>query len=198
MIKLRQRDNDIINFINIYGFLSIQQCADIFYTNNKMKYDETRKRLKKLYDNKLLHKISIDNNKIVYTSNHKSVNWHRYLLIQFYSLLCQYGEINTFVTEYKFMDLGIRPDGFFELIFNSQLISMFVEVDYSHDTELDRYEKLYKDGRVQEYYRDHYGKAIFPEVVIIKKNIPRKTIHSNNYKIIYLDFNFNNFSKVLS
>jgi len=197
MIKLRQRDNDIINFINNYGFLSIQQCANIFYTDNKMKYDEARKRLKKLYDNKLLHRLFIDNNKIVYTSNHKFVNWHRYLLIQFYSLLCQYGKINTFITEYQFTDMGIRPDGFFELIFNNQLISMFVEIDYSHNTELDRYEKLYKDGRIQEYYKDRYGKVIFPEVVVVKKNIPKNLLYSNNYKIIYLDFTFNDFSKVL-
>lgn len=196
MLQIRQRDKNIINFINDYGYLSIQQCANIFYSNHKMKYDEARKRLKQLYNNKLFNKITLDNNKCIYTIN-KSMNWHRYYLIQFISLLYLQCKIKTFIKEYYFTDMGIRPDGFCELIYNKNLITLFIEIDYSHKTELNRYDKLYEDGRIQDYYEQKYGQRIFPSIVIAKENIPRKPEYSNKYNIIYLDFSFKNINQVL-
>lgn len=201
MLQLRNRDKNIINFIQNYGYLSIQQCADIFYKDHKMKYDESRKRLRQLYNNKLINRLIISNNKCIYidlNDNRKKLNWHRYYLIQFYCLLIKYGAIKTFIKEYEFKDMGIRSDGFCELIYNNKLITMFIEIDYSHNTQIDRYDKLYEDGRIQDYYLKKYNQSIFPEVVIVKENIPKRITESDNYNIIYLDFSLSNFERVLN
>ena len=45
---ITDRDIKIINFIYDFKFITISQCGDIFFPNNKSKYDGARHRLKKI------------------------------------------------------------------------------------------------------------------------------------------------------
>lgn len=109
-------------------------------------------------------------------------------------------DILTFQKELVF-STGKRCDAYFELEYNNQFIPIILEVDFSHKTDIYKYDDIYESNELQNKYLNKYGieyTSIFPKIIIV-------TYHSNNqyhynglldYEII--DFNLSDlFTKVL-
>lgn len=158
---ITNKDNEIINFCDTFGGITIKQCSKLFYKEAAYKQDLARKRLKKLIDEKYL-KGEMDwatNQKVFYIS--KKPSSHTIMIINYNIELIFLGaEVLEFQKEYQIENI-CRPDAFIVFKYNNKGKLNFVEVDMSHKTNLKKYLELYNTNKFQSKY------GTFPEVVII-------------------------------
>jgi hypothetical protein len=216
---LRIKDRDILRHIEKYGFITINQCATLFYDNIRTSYTGARKRLQRLTeydmaslndgnDEKLLkYWINPSSNQKVYSLDGRRVSQHSIYIMDFYSKFKIYNaDILYFVKEKKYMketDYTIVPDAFCRYVpkgySKSKLIVL--EVDYTHKTDLNKYIEWYESGEIQQKYG---GVDIFPKILIADENpqikkIPKNIKEYGKLDIQFIDFKYNNFvEKVLS
>lgn len=191
-IILKQRDKDIMKFIEKYEGITIQQCGKMFFKNSKFPYDSARLRLKKLYNHKYLKRYEFSKNGfLVYCINKsRRLSLHKIYLLNFYAEMINQGcKILSFDTEVEYMNCKIRPDGVVMYEFNNEIFPLIIEIDLTNMTSIKKYEALYKTGELQKTY----GNDVFPLICIIGYNGDRK---SNSFlNVSYLDFDLNDFNK---
>ncbi|MBM7869259.1 hypothetical protein JOC70_000728 [Clostridium pascui] len=178
---MTDRDNNIIQFINTFDGLTINQCAKLFFNNAKYGKDLARKRLKKLADKDVLkYENDWATNQRVYFIKRKPSS-HSIILLNFYSELIRAGsEILEFTKEYKIENI-CRPDAFLIFKYNNKGKMVFVEVDMQHKTDLSKYQKLYDTELFQREYNT------FPEVIIISSTNSYEA-KGYNFSIKILDY----------
>ncbi|WP_097025435.1 hypothetical protein [Clostridium peptidivorans] len=181
---MTDRDNNIIQFIDKFDGITINQCAKLFFNNANYGKDLARKRLKKLSDNNVLKYEDdwVTNQRVYFIK--KKPSSHSIMLLNFYSELIETGvEIIEFQKEYK-IDNICRPDGFIVFQYHNKGKMAFIEIDMSHKTDLSKYEKLYDTELFQREYNT------FPEVIIISSTQNYET-KGHNFSIKILDYSLN-------
>lgn len=182
-----QRDKNILRFIEDYKSITIFQAYRIFFNKCKFGYDVSRKRLKILCDMGILKQGKNPlTNEIIYYFD-KQISPHDLLLLDFYSLLIFNGakilEFKKFPRYYEGSKY-IEPDAFFRYSFNNVIQGVFVEIDFTHATDLSKYEPYFSG-----YFSKLYGGN--PYVCIVSDN-PKKQ-NMNFCDVVYLDLKLNNF-----
>lgn len=191
-IILKDRDKEVMKFVQRHEGITIQQCAKIFYKNSKFPYDSARLRLKKLYNHKYLKRYEFSKNGFwVYCINKsRRLSLHKIHLLNFYAEMVGQGcKILKFDTEIEFMNGKIRPDGVIMYEFNGEIFPLLIEIDLTNNTSIKRYEELYKTGELQKLYGDN----IFPLICIVGYDGDRK---SNSFlNVSYLNFDLTDLNK---
>lgn len=204
---IKQRDKEIMRFLEEHKAATIEMIANVFYTNNNFSYDEARRRLKKLYDNEFLHRYtSPDTEELVYCfKGEKQISPHDLYTLKFYSKLIKYGaKVNYFKKNRKWKSTGKICDGFFEITYNGADYLIILEVDFTHMTSIDdKYLTLYNNRELQEEYKDYSvdGSEVFPKLVIMTvKDVDNIKKENVNYpfEVQFINLRLDNFvEKVL-
>lgn len=182
---ITKNDNEIINFCDTFGGITINQCSKLFYKEAAYKKDLARKRLKKLFDEKYLkgEKDWATNQKVFFTK--KKPSSHSIMIINYNIELITLGaEILEFSREYQIENI-CRPDAFVVFKYNNKGKLNFVEVDMSHKTNLKKYLDLYNTN----IFQNKYG--TFPEIVIISST-KEYDLKGYPFTIKVLDYKLNN------
>jgi hypothetical protein len=190
---LTQRDRSILRFIENFGGITIYQCSKVFFTDAKHGYELARKRLKKMYEMKLV-KFYTNNltNERVYCTDTKMTP-HNIYLVDLYAAFIQQG---ASILDYNFhqptwLDGKYRSDGFLKVQYNGKKRIYCVEVDVTHSTNMQKYEEIYTSNEIQ----NRYGG--FPMIIIIGETINQYS--SENFDIAYLGYKLEGFiEKVLA
>lgn len=149
-MKLQDRDIEIINYIEKYG-ATIQQIAGLYFNGS---YDSSRKRLKKLEDNKFiigsLHPVL--NKKVYYKK--KLPSYHSIIIQEFYI------KNRNIIQEYK---REAKLDKYLvdALIITKDLQVYIIEVDIFNKT------KKEKIDNVKKYIKDKLHKEA--KIIVINK-----------------------------
>jgi len=189
-MTITNKDKRILNFIEEWESITINQCAQMFYPP-KFGYDYARQKLKKLKDRevlKMMHDPILDEH--VYYID-KIPSPHNNALLNFYTNCIAFKlSIMSFEKEKSFLGKSIRSDGFciWEGQYGAQI--GIIEVDLYHNTNIGKYEKLYQDGELQKQYGD------FPYLIIL--SLTPRHISSKNITIISMNLKCSDFiEKVL-
>lgn len=141
---ITKRDREIIDFINNFGCITIKQCGDLFFTNNKSCYDGARLRLKKIEKTKsyIKHMFNAETKEKIYipiNSKAKNFRKHKLLTIDYIVALKRMGaKFARLELEYDFG--GVKPDAFLIFEFNKKIYFELVEVQLSHKlVDINRY-----------------------------------------------------------
>jgi len=190
---LNYRDRQIIEYINEHKAITIKQASRLFFNGAKCKYDRARKRLKQLEEQNVLQSyINKINNEKVYFLD-KKLSAHDLYVLELYSLLIESNcEILEFKTQPLYLKKQIRPDAFIKFRHDNLIYLIFVEVDLTHFTSLNKYqtyEMLYRTEELQSKY------GTFPIIVVVGDN-PIE-YESCNFDIVYLKFKDINIHKIL-
>lgn len=197
----KDRDTKILSFIEQNKGISISQCAKIFYTHHKFAYDEARKRLKILEKSSYItHYIFPNTKEFIYCfDNNKQMSYHSLIILNFYADLMW---LSTDVLFYQFelkFSTGKKCDAYFEIKFNNKIIPLILEVDFTHNTSITKYEEIYNTKELQQSYVERFGEEyedIFPLVIIISFSKIRKYNGFIKYKLI--PFNLSNLNETLN
>lgn len=185
---LMQRDKDILRYLEDYKAISIKQAMKIFFNNS---YGGARRRLAELEKMKLLKSYEnvLTNEKIYYIEEKLSA--HDLYVMDFYAeLISQGATIRQFKKQPRYLNDMIRGDAFIEFAYDNNLYYLILECDLTHFTnnsKMQLYEKLYKDGDLQKEC-----KGMFPSIIIMKEKDDLRYM-SNNFEVVYIDFQLSNF-----
>lgn len=195
MLYRKARDNEILNFIEMYGGTNIKTIANIYYDNSNNGYILASRRLKLLYDNKFLkrNRKSI-NDEFIYYRGNNPISLHKAKLLEVYSRIYRLGKINKFTIN---MDLPCRReiDGFIELeIEDTEYINTYpiiIEIDNTHNTSIKKINDIYNCG----YFQKQYG--IFPIIVRVKRNEYDKKLYHNDINIYNLEWDLKGINDII-
>jgi hypothetical protein len=186
---LTSKDNKILEFVNEYGGITIQQAHKLFF-NTKYGYDTARRRLKLLEEAEFI-KVSRDfvtDLKIYYT--HKKPSSHSIILLNFYCELISKGaEVILFQREFKV--IGARADALIIYKINGLGKIILVEVDLQHKTKISKYDKCFESKYFQQKYNT------FPLIVIIEQRQRAEKREEKKYRVIRIGYGYNNIERVL-
>lgn len=187
---LTSRDLKMLEFIEEYEGLTINQASKIFF-KGKYSKDMARKRLKILADNKILKYSTVWSCKErIYYKATNTMTAHKKILIDFYAEMISHGaEVLEFKKEVKYMEGTLRSDGFMYIKYKNRKFIMFIEVDFTHSTDISKYELLCHTNELQ----DEWG--VFPKLIIITEH--EKKYRSNEFLIQTLNHNLENFTSIL-
>lgn len=201
-MKQTDRDYKILNFIEQNKGITISQCSKIFYHGHKFAYQEAWRRLKQLETHNYIQHYTFPNtNELIYcfdNTNTKAISYHSFTILNFYAeLYANNAKVLFYKNELKF-STGKKCDAYFEIEFNNSIIPIILEIDFTHNTSIEKYEDIFNTNELQNSFIERFGENynIFPLVVIITYATIRKYNGFINYTL--LPFNFNDLlNKVL-
>lgn len=195
-IRYTQPVKDILEFIDNYGFITVNQCANIIYKGNKKPITQAQQKLKLLYDNKILKRTLYYTGVYVYSKTTSKPTMHKMLLLDLYSYIYNKYEVVYFEKESRWELSKRRNDGHIIFIKDCNPIGLLLEIDYSHATTKNKLDDIYKTGEVQKWYLDNYEEEYFPTVLIVNSS-GAISYNSSEYNVVATDFNFNNLVDIL-
>ncbi|EGT4139298.1 hypothetical protein EQZ09_16045 [Clostridium perfringens] len=155
---LRERDYNILRFIEKYGAISLKNACRIFFTgeykSEEYRYRVASRRLQILKEKGILqsYRNSYTDEKIYYTN--KKLSPHNLFIQDFWRKLIEIGfEVLEFNTNISLMKGQLKPDAFIEAEIEDIKVNYFLEVDLNHYTDknkLIRYEMFYKSDELKE------------------------------------------------
>ncbi|HII4400231.1 TPA: hypothetical protein ACY4RQ_001902 [Clostridium perfringens] len=155
---LRERDYNILRFIEKYKAISLKNACRIFFTgeykSEEYRYRVAARRLLTLENKGILqsYRNSYTDEKIYYTN--KKISPHSVFIQDFWRVLLEMGfEVLEFNTNVSLMNGQLKPDAFVLAKYDDILVNYFLEVDLSHYTDkskLIRYEMFYKSDELTE------------------------------------------------
>lgn len=197
-----EKDKLVIQHVEEYGFITIEQCKNIFYNDIVYGYDVSRVRLLKLTQSEYLKSSRVQilnsNIKFFYTEDkYKKLSLHSKLLMDYYSKLIECGvlqeDISLFKKEYTWMDGKYRSDGFIKFAFAGFDFYQIIEVIASNtDIKLKKYEDIFDS-------KEAHGicEGTFPRIIVIDDVIHKKSIDlERGITIIQLNHKLNNFAQI--
>lgn len=183
-------DNDILDFVNEFGGITIEQANKIFF-RTKYGYDTAKRRLRKLKEEGFL-KVSKDflTQKNVYYT-YKKPSSHKIMLLNLYAEMINLEvEIVHFENEFKLLDK--KADALFVTKYKGIAKIILVEIDINNKTKDTKYKKIFESGEVQKVY------GTFPIILIVDKTPIRKTKREKvGYKIERIDYSLEGLKKVI-
>lgn len=194
MKMLKERDRDILCFIEKVKGISIRQCADLFFNGS---YEGARRRLRQIevdYGKLKSYQLKETGEKIYYMN--KKISYHNLIALDFLSNLKIKGAgIIDFKLQPHYMNNKIIPDMFCVFSLNDKVYFTLLEVDLYHNTPLSKmqlYEQLYKTGELQNECFNN-----FPILIVCKSNKDGLRYSSNNFNTIYVDKHYNSLYDLL-
>jgi hypothetical protein len=178
------------------GGITISQAGMMLYPGDVNGYQYLRKRMKLLHERGLLKYFTSDvTNEYIYykdlKDSKKKPNNHDVLVNNFYAKLIYYGaEVYQYKEKPIYCDsVGKKtiPDGFCIYKWNGKVKGCFIECNIGHVADIDRYERLFIEGKIHEQYGN------FPYVVVLSE-VDRQH-NSDNFEIINLDLKCSTFIK---
>lgn len=157
----------IVNFIDEYGFITVNFCADIFYKDKKSPIHQARVKLNNLYNNKALTRYKSESGEYIYQLNKAVVGAHRYNIIKLYSFLYKNYEVLYFKPEQVWSTCKRRSDAHIVIKIGESRIGLLVEYEKFHSTNKDKLKDIYQSGEVQEWYRDNFKVDYYPVNLLI-------------------------------
>jgi hypothetical protein len=143
---LTPRDREIISFIDNVGWATIQNIADLYFSNNKFSYDLSRKRLKKIkemgeYTKCFQNQETNETVYVPYNSNKKKVSIHDIMVLNYACKLTTFGcKLDSIEMEPIFN--GIKPDAMVIFTIDNTQYFQLIEMQIRHNLiDLDRYTK---------------------------------------------------------
>jgi hypothetical protein len=155
------RDKEILDLIDRLGAASLTQIKKLFMNGNKQGIIIARRRMKRLYDLKLIKRDrSFINTEYVYFKKNTLIE-HKLALTEFYAALQSFpGKILKFDPEKPLDD--IRPDALCDYLYKNNVYQFFIEVHLSNILfDQQKYEDFYAGGKYRQWY------PVFPRVVVI-------------------------------
>lgn len=144
---ITKRDKQIIKFVEVHGSITINQCAKMFFRNNKEAYDQARKRLRIIYNGDFLKRYRKDiQSEVVYFID-RPLKIHDLKLMDVFAELSQY-EVIMFQKEYEIhidINTNYRVDAAAIIKVNGVYIPIFIEIDYTHFTNIKKIKHLIYD-----------------------------------------------------
>lgn len=193
---ITDRDREIINFIYDIGFITIEQCGKIFYSDSKVSYDLARRRLKKIAEGSDYIKrfTNGETKQVIYIpkeSRLKKLSKHDILVVDYLAELKSLGaNIERIEIEKDFN--GVIPDALISFIFNGYRYYQILEVELRHDyVDINRF-ILIIDKILQE------TNNVLPLIVIIQNtNKDYSKDNKTDMNIVQLKTSLEDVAKVL-
>jgi len=141
---LTERDREIISFIDKIGYATIQNIADLFFSQNRFSYDLSRKRLKKIkemgnYVRSFQNSETTETVYVPFESNKKKVSIHDIMVLNYICKLNLLG-CNIECTEIEPIFNNIKPDALVKFTFDNFQYAQLIEMQIRHNlVDLDRY-----------------------------------------------------------
>ncbi|EGO86294.1 hypothetical protein G8S49_11355 [Clostridium botulinum C] len=199
---LTKRDKSILKFIEEYGSITINQCSKIFFDKNKEGYQQARKRLKKLSENKFLKRYRKDmHSECIYFLD-KKLSLHDLKAFDIYAELIFTGAtIKKFIPKYRIKTLNSKKtyrelDVLAEFIYKDYFYTLIIEIDYTHFTNKEKLLDIYNSNHFQSKYK-HLDSNIFPSILILRPYIPERKINDERMHIYYTSFEHPNIHDIL-
>ncbi len=155
---LRERDYNILRFIEKYKAISLKNACRIFFTgeykSEEYRYRCAARRMQRLEELNILssYRNSYTDEKIYYTN--KKISPHSVFIQDFWRILLEMGfEVLEFNTNVSLMNGQLKPDAFVLAKYDDIKVNYFLEVDLNHNTDkskLIRYEMFYKSDELTE------------------------------------------------
>jgi hypothetical protein len=193
-------DRKILAHVSKYGFITISQATAMYYPLQRFGYDQARRRLNSLVNTDYLKVFrNYDTNqKVFHDKQVKKVSLHSMLVMDYYAKLVNSGaDILEFTKEKEWASGEIRSDAFIKFKFDGYTFYQFLEV-YVSDNDIykniEKYEKLFVTREVQNIYNidDEY----YPTLIVIDDVEHKKPLQLQRVKVVVLDFNLSDFSKI--
>ncbi|WP_075809541.1 hypothetical protein [Clostridium perfringens] len=155
---LKERDYNILRFIEKYGAISLKNACSIFFTgeykSEEYRYRCAARRMQRLEELNILssYRNSYTDEKIYYKN--KKISPHSVFIQDFWRKLLEMGfEVLEFNTNVSLMNGQLKPDALVLAKYDDILVQYFLEVDLNHYTDkskLIRYEMFYKSDELTE------------------------------------------------
>jgi len=201
---LTNEDREILLFVELYGSISITQCQNMFYNRQGRGYEMSRLHLSKMvkYSKLSVFKEKFTNKNVYYMT--KQPTYHGILALDYLSNLIKNGAtINYFKQEQPWINKKYKSDAYCMYTLGDRVLFDIVEVVRTKSVEIDKYIAIFDSGEAHELnsnlYRQLSGKGInvFPRLIIIDDVQHKNEVFVNEeVKVIQLDFQLNNFTRV--
>ncbi|WP_075857439.1 hypothetical protein [Clostridium perfringens] len=198
---LRERDYNILRFIEKYNAISLKNTCSIFfdgeYKNEDYRYRVAARRMQTLEKKGILqsYRNSYTDEKIYYTNN--KISPHSVFIQDFWRKLLELDfNVLEFNTNVSLMNGQLKPDAFVLAKYDDILVNYFLEVDLNHYTDkskLIRYEMFYKSDELTELCE---GRK--PCLIITRPTHGRDLRYSSNiFDTVYTDLKYTNLERFL-
>lgn len=193
---LKQRDREILQFIQDYKSITVNICSKIHFRKSKYNYIEASRRLKIMHKNGVIKRTRSKHTSEFIYYNDKPLSPHDIHILEVYAELIFNGlEILNFEQQRPFLEETYFVDGFIEFAAPAkngkrQHHSILYEIDLSHASGFDRTIEIYESRDMQTYFMKEYKttKEKFPVFLIVSHVIPKNPEYHNEFKIEYMDF----------
>lgn len=190
---LTDRDLEILNWINKYRAISIEQCQWIFFNGS---YESARRRLSILEKDKVIKSyISRATKQKVYYIDKKISDHDLYILDYIKELKkngCNLVEIKI---KPQYLKGIMIADAFVKFKFFKYTFNTILEVDFQHPTEELKLNTLYeKLAEEISEYSEFNGRSF---ILIMVKPLIQNVYNSKNFDSIYTDLKFSNLADFL-
>lgn len=197
---ITSRDRMFVKYIEEMKFVTYEHLQKVFTKNLSCSYDVVRRRMQVIMNSEFAGYIGVfkfmqTNQKVFYlkSENPKTFTMHKLKTLDYIAEL--YGmdvEIKYCKINQEFMNREIRSDLFVTYMLDGNIYSDLVEVNLTHTSNLQRYDKLYESME----FEDKYG-IKFPRIVVIDDSVlAESTMPKNNIRVIQLDTHLSEFGKV--
>lgn len=183
---MTEKDKSIIRWVEENKSMTIYQCSQIFYGENKYGYDQARKRLQKIYKEGFIKRYRQDpiHEAIYYID--KKLKLHDLKLLDVIAFLKEFS-IHNINKERKIeinSQLSYVVDSTAVLTLNDKYIPLFIEIDYTHYTSTEKIENLIR-------YEEKKHKNVSYFFIIIKFSLEKITVKDFMHsKILWVPWNF--------
>lgn len=199
MLYSRPIYNNISAHIENYGFITINQCANMFFPNGKNSYDSARHVLNRMVKENKIEKFRENTREeaiYYFDPKWKIPPKSRMILMNFYSLLLKNGAIiDYFKPEEDQWGSRFVADALMAYHFEANKTRMFsflIEVVRTSPSTKERFLEMYYNRTLQDYMEKLFGvKDYFPNVLIITDK-PRK-YDIEEFDIININTKFDGF-----
>lgn len=204
---ITDKDTETLKFVEQYGSITTNQCANMFYNEQIYGKQTAGKHLNKLVKyNKLRVSRDVSGNENVYYMTSK-LSYHDLLTLDFYSYLINFGAImHYFKREQSWMNKKYFSDGFCCYSINNKIFFNIIETVRTHGFDKDKYKNIYNSKEPQELCNQLYEQLggsqklnVFPQIILIdnSKHIKNYLYINDNIEIKQLDFKFKNIATIL-
>jgi hypothetical protein len=212
---LKDKDKEIIRYVEKYGFITIGQAYDIWFSHRRYGYDLSRKRLQQMVDdNYLKQQYDMEEMyapKIFYIDDkYKKPSKHTILTMDVYAYLVRLGAtVIYFKREEEWLDKKYRTDAFIIFTIEGYCYSAFIEVLKSTSskdiTQNSKFQNKYtelvdsKEAQLKIKQITQRDNEFDDAFLIIIDDIKHKYSFSipNLDKIVVADYKLNGLSKAL-
>ena len=207
-LYLTDEDREMLLFVEIYGSISITQCQNMFYNKQGTGYEMARLHLSKLvkYSKLSVFKEKFTNKNVYYMD--KQPTYHGILALDYLSNLIKNGAvINYFKQEQPWMKTNKKAkyfsDGYCVYTMGDRVLFDIIEVVRTKAVEVDKYIAIFNSREAHKLSADLYKQIkdrdidMFPRLIIIDDVQHKNEVFINEeVKVIQLDFQLNNFTRV--